>query len=74
MTHSREQVQQHTSPELIPDESELVEAHEIELPRWVQVPIGVILSLFTLRHAWTRAAWIASLLHGRVNAPIQINR
>jgi hypothetical protein len=39
---------QPNSPELIPDESELVEAREIELPRWVQVPIGVILSLFTL--------------------------
>lgn len=36
------------STELIPDESELVEAREIELPRWVQVPIGVVLSLFTL--------------------------
>ena len=39
---------QPNSPELIPDESELVEAREIELPRWVQVPIGVILTLFTL--------------------------
>lgn len=39
---------QPNSPELIPDESQLVEVREIELPRWVQVPIGVILSLFTL--------------------------
>jgi hypothetical protein len=36
------------------DESALFETHEtegvgeIELPRWVQVPIGVILRLFTL--------------------------
>jgi len=39
---------QPNSPELIPDESELGEAREIELPRWVQVPIGIVLSLFTL--------------------------
>ena len=35
-------------PELIPDESEQMEAREIELPRWFEVPIGVMLSLFTL--------------------------
>jgi amino acid transporter len=32
----------------MPDESPLLEVREIELPRWVQVPIGMILSLFTL--------------------------
>jgi hypothetical protein len=38
----------------MPDESPLLDipetedANEIELPRWVQVPIGIILSLFTL--------------------------
>jgi hypothetical protein len=41
-------VQRHNSPELIPDESELAKVREIELPRWVQAPIGIILSLFTL--------------------------
>jgi len=38
----------------MPDESPLLDipeaedASEIELPRWIQVPIGIILSLFTL--------------------------
>jgi hypothetical protein len=39
---------QPNSPELIPDESEVVEAREIELPRWIQAPVGILLSLFTL--------------------------
>lgn len=32
----------------MPDESPLLEVREIELPRWIQVPIGIILGLFTL--------------------------
>ena len=34
-------------PDLI-DVSETQDVQEIELPRWVQVPVGIMLSLFTL--------------------------
>jgi hypothetical protein len=34
-------------PDLI-DVSETQDVREIELPRWVQVPVGIVLSLFTL--------------------------
>jgi hypothetical protein len=30
------------------DVSETEDVREIELPRWVQVPVGIVLSLFTL--------------------------
>ena len=30
------------------DVSETADVREIELPRWVQVPVGIVLSLFTL--------------------------
>ncbi len=30
------------------DVSETQDVREIELPRWVQVPVGIVLSLFTL--------------------------
>jgi hypothetical protein len=30
------------------DISETGDVREIELPRWVQVPVGIVLSLFTL--------------------------
>jgi hypothetical protein len=41
-------VQEQNSPTPFSDDAELLDAREIELPRWVQVPIGIILGLFTL--------------------------
>jgi hypothetical protein len=41
-------MQEHNSPELIADDSEVADIRELELPRWVQVPVGIVLSLFTL--------------------------
>lgn len=41
-------MQEQNSPTPFSDDAELLDAREIELPRWVQVPIGIILGLFTL--------------------------
>jgi len=41
-------MQEHNSPELTADDLEVADIRELELPRWVRVPVGIVLSLFTV--------------------------
>jgi hypothetical protein len=41
-------MQEHNNPELIADDPEVADIRELEVPRWIQVPAGIILSLLTL--------------------------
>jgi hypothetical protein len=43
-----------TDPDFM-DVSETEDVGEIELPRWVQVPVGIVLSLFTLLCGFAQA-------------------